>query len=78
MSIETLQPGDAVIIDEGSIGNFYDENGNHWICFEHEVFGVVVHSYPVIKNGTSEETLYEVLVSGELYEMNLNSMFKIN
>lgn len=60
-------PGTAVLVELGSMGNLTDGKGNHWVCFEYGGIGLVVHSYPYIRNSSSFQT-YEVLIGGELYE----------
>ena len=49
------------------MGNLTDDDGNHWVHFEHAAIGLVVRSYPHIRNGVESRT-YEVLVGGEMYE----------
>lgn len=59
--------GTAVLVEPGSVGNLTDDEGNHWVCFEHGGIGLVVRSYPHVRNGMESRT-YEVLIGGETYE----------
>jgi hypothetical protein len=68
--------GQAALVRSGAVGNLTDESGNHWVHFEHEAVGIVLHSYPVHRPGTGmePELFYEVLIAGETYEFDSASV----
>lgn len=68
--------GAAALVMSGAVGNLTDDSGNHWIHFEHETVGLVLHSYPVHRPGTGmePELFYEVLIAGETYEFDSASI----
>jgi hypothetical protein len=68
--------GQAALVRRASVGNLTDESGNHWVCFEHDTVGLVLHSYPIHYPGTDREPdiIYEVLIAGESYEFGSSSI----
>jgi hypothetical protein len=71
--LTNLKAGDVAFIKAGSICNFFDESGNHWIHFDQDTLGLVIRSYPFTRNGIKQE-LFEVLISGDLYEVSYDSL----